>query len=62
MPKDEKINGAYFSIYISYIHCLRTLNALFDERVTFNIFNIVDVLFSVKLLNFAQIFARKDSP
>ena len=27
--KTKKINGAYFSIYISYIHCLRTLNALF---------------------------------
>lgn len=26
----KKINGAYFSIYISYIHCLRTLNALLN--------------------------------
>lgn len=37
--KTKKINGAYFSIYISYIHCLRTLNALFmlffDEKSHF---------------------------
>gem|GEM_PF-3844577 len=47
MPKDEKINGAYFRIYISYIHCLRTLNAFFlTKRVTFN---IVDVLFFSKI-------------